>query len=152
MWHKCEWASEQGSQVSAMHSVMLQLGQLFFEDTVFVPGLWKTIISLGQFDAQGCSTKTLKGKMEVYSPTNQFLFSAFLHAGKYFLNTEIYSGHAIKKQEHSKILADAVIDNCTELWHCRLVMWTGWGWDIWQRWWQVYSFPQRINYLFVHVV
>ena len=60
-------AFEQGSQGSATHSGMLQLGQLFFEDAVFVPGLRETIISLGQLDAQGCSTEITKGKMEVYS-------------------------------------------------------------------------------------
>ena len=76
---------------------MLQLGQLFFENAVFVPGLRETIISLGQLDAQGCSTKITKGKMEVYSPEHQFLFSAFLHAGRYFLDTEFYYGHSIHK-------------------------------------------------------
>ena len=35
---------EQGSQGNATHSGKLQLGQLFFEDTVFVPGLRETII------------------------------------------------------------------------------------------------------------
>ena len=49
-------AFEQGSQGSATHSGMLQLGQLFFEDGVFVPGLQETIISLGQLDTQGCSS------------------------------------------------------------------------------------------------
>ena len=68
---------EEGSQGSATLSGMLQLGQLIFEDTVFVPGLRETIISLGQLDAQGCSTKIVQGKMEVYSLTNHFLLSAF---------------------------------------------------------------------------
>ena len=45
-------AFEQGSQGSATHSGILQLGQLFFEDAVFVPGLRETIISLGQLDNQ----------------------------------------------------------------------------------------------------
>ena len=52
---------------------------------------------------------------------NQFLLSAFLHAGRYFLNNEFYYGHAIKKQEHAVILADAMIDNSAELWHYRYI-------------------------------
>ena len=70
-------AFEQGWQGNATHSGLLQLGQLFFEDVVFVPGLRETFILVGQLDAQGCSTKIMQGKMEVYSPSNQFLFSAF---------------------------------------------------------------------------
>ena len=65
-----------GSQGHATHSGLLQLGQLFFEDAVFGPGLRETIISLGQVDAQGCSTKIAKGKMEVSEEisSNNFKF------------------------------------------------------------------------------
>ena len=75
-------AFEQGSQGNATHSGLLQLGQLFFEDAVFVPGLRETIILVGQLDAQDCSTKIVKRKLEVYLPSNHFVFSAFLHAGR----------------------------------------------------------------------
>ena len=76
-------AFEQGSQGNATHSGLLQLGQLFFEDAVFVPALREMIILLGQLDAQVCSTKIVKGKMEVYAQSISSWFR-FLHAQRYF--------------------------------------------------------------------
>ena len=66
-------AFEQGSQGSSTHSGILQLGQLFFEDAVFVPGLQETIISLGHLD----TTKVVQGLMEVYSVSHLRINSYF---------------------------------------------------------------------------
>ena len=87
-----------------------------------MPGFRETILSLGQLDAQGYSTKIDKGKMHVFSPTGEFMFSAYLHAGRYFLDSEFYYGYSVRKleQEHAMILADAVVQNSAELWHCRI--------------------------------
>ena len=50
-------AFQQGSQGTATHSGLLQLGQLFFENAFFVPGIRKTIISLGRLDAENVPRK-----------------------------------------------------------------------------------------------
>ena len=91
-------AFKQVSQGNATHSGLLQLGQLFFEDAVHVERNDDFVGTIG------CSRLFYKDnarEMEVYLPSNQFLFSAFLHARRYFLNTEFYCGHAFKKQEDS---------------------------------------------------
>ena len=96
---------------------------------MFVPGLREKNFSLGQQDQQGCVTKIPNGKLLVYSPSGEFLFSAFLHNGRYFLDSEFYNGPAICKHdtESVMILADAICDNTAELWHCRMghVNWPG---------------------------
>ena len=68
----------------------MQLGNIFFENTLFVEGIRETIISLGQLDKQGCRTELSGGKMKVFGPNGEFMFSAFLHNGRYFLDTEFY--------------------------------------------------------------
>ena len=44
----------------------MQLCNMFFEDTVFVPGIREIIIFLGQLDQEGCRTEMSKGKMKVF--------------------------------------------------------------------------------------
>ena len=94
-----------------------------------MPGLRETIISLGQLDQQGCVTKISGGKLLVYSPSGEFLFSAFLHNGRYFLDSEFYYGPTIRRSanESVMILSDATCENSAELWHCRMghVNWPG---------------------------
>ena len=80
---------------------------------MFVPGLQETILSLGQLGAEGCSTKITKGTMQVFSPAaGEFMFSAFLHAGRYFLDSDHYCSYTVKKmeKEHTMILADATVE------------------------------------------
>ena len=60
----------------------MQVGDLQFENMVFVPGIRETIISLGQLDKEGCSTTLSSGKLSVYGSDGGFLFSAFLHNGR----------------------------------------------------------------------
>ena len=76
----------------------------------------ETIISLDALDKEGCTTQISKGRLRVYLPTGNFMFSAFLHAGRYFLDTEFYYGYAIQKKEQAMILTDAKYDNTAELW------------------------------------
>ena len=71
------------------------LGDLCFSNTVFVEGIRETIISLGQLDEEGCTTQMSKGKMSVFGPAGDFLFSAFLHNGRYFLDTNFYYGQGV---------------------------------------------------------
>ena len=95
-------AFESGEPSRATHQSDLQLGQLYFSNTAFVPGLHETILSLRQLDKEGCSTKISWGQLEVYSPSGQFLFSAFLHAGHYFLDSSYYYGPAIQKSRQTQ--------------------------------------------------
>ena len=83
-------ASGQSTSVGFM-----TLGNLSFAGTVFVPGLRETILSLGQLDAQGCTTEIKHGKLHVSAPDGTFLFSAFLHNGRYFLDSKYYYGPTI---------------------------------------------------------
>ena len=77
-------AFDQGPQGKATVRGLLQLGQLYFEDTVFVPGLRETILSLGQLDQQGCVTKISGGKLLVYSPPGGFYSQLFYTTGGTF--------------------------------------------------------------------
>ena len=86
---------------------------------MYVPGLRETLISLGVLDKEGC-TKILNGAIQVFSPSGEFLFSAFLHLGRYFLDSSFYYGPVIQHRETSMILSDAAYDNTAERWHCRL--------------------------------
>ena len=54
-------AFQSGVSGQATHSGMLQLGQLFFHNAMFVPGLRETIISLGALDKEGCTTQISMG-------------------------------------------------------------------------------------------
>jgi len=108
-------ASGQSTSVGFM-----TLGNLSFAGTVFVPGLRETILSLGQLDAQGCTTEIKHGKLHVSAPDGTFLFSAFLHNGRYFLDSKYYYGPTIHETVDAMILTDAPYDNTAELWHCRL--------------------------------
>ena len=74
-------AFDQGQQWKATVQGLLQLGQLYFEDTVFVPGLRETILSLGQLDQQGCVTKITGGKLLVYSTSGGFYSQLFCITG-----------------------------------------------------------------------
>ena len=63
--------------------------------------------------------------MRVFDKSGNFLFSAFLHNGRYFLDTEFYFGPNIVQKVQSDsatsfAVSDAVYDNSAELWHCRL--------------------------------
>ena len=120
-------AFESGEPSRATHQGDLQLGQLYFSNTAFVPGLRETILSLGQLDKEGCTTKISGGRLEVYSPSGLFLFSAFLHAGRYFLDSSHYYGPTIQRTDTAMMLRDASYDNSAELWHCRMghVNWPG---------------------------
>ena len=53
-------AFDQGKQGKATTQGLLQLGQLYFEKTIFVPGLRETILSLGQLHQKGCVTKNFR--------------------------------------------------------------------------------------------
>ena len=46
-------AFQSGISGQATHTGILQFGQLFFHNAMFVPGLRETIISLGALDRQG---------------------------------------------------------------------------------------------------
>ena len=120
-------AFESGEPSRATHQGDLQLGQLYFSDMAFVPGLRETILSLGQLDKEGCTTKISGGRLEVYSPSGLFLFSAFLHAGRYFLDSSHYYGPTIQRTDTAMMLRDASYDNSAKLWHCRMghVNWPG---------------------------
>ena len=101
------------------------LGDLCFSNTVFVEGIRETIISLGQLDEEGCTTQMSKGKMSVFGPAGDFLFSAFLHNGRYFLDTNFYYGQGVATPTTVNgatmfAISDAKIDNSAELWHCRM--------------------------------
>ena len=54
-------AFESGEPSRATHQGDLQLGQLYFSNTAFVPGLRETILSLGQLDKEGCTTRISGG-------------------------------------------------------------------------------------------
>ena len=103
----------------------MQLGDISFRDTIFVPGLRETIISLGQLDKEDCTTQTSRGKMKVFGTSGELLFSAFLHNGRYFLDTSYYYGPNIVQPTRVNgvdafVVADAKVDNSAELWHCRM--------------------------------
>ena len=51
-----EGAFDNGEPSRATYSGRLQLGQLIFDGTTYVPGLRETILSLGQLDRAGCQT------------------------------------------------------------------------------------------------
>ena len=67
-----------------------------------------------------------RGVMKVYGPDGAFMFSAFLHNGRYFLDTQFYYGPNILKQVSNGgsvsafAVSDARHDNSAELWHCRM--------------------------------
>ena len=119
-------AFAQGKSGKATYSGTMQLGNIFFDDTLFVDGIRETIISLGQLDQQGCRIESSRGVMKVYGPDGTFMFSAFLHNGRYFLDTQFYYGPNILKQVSNGgsvsafAVSDARHDNSAELWHCRL--------------------------------
>ena len=87
-------------------------------DTAYVPGLRETILSLGQLDRDGCQMTILGGTMQVKSPSGEFMFSAFLHNGRYFLDQQFYYGPVADITDTVMILRDASYDNSAELWHC----------------------------------
>ena len=93
----------------------------------FVLGLRETMLSSGQLDKEGCSTKISWGQLEVYSPSGQFLFSVFQHAGWYFLDSSYCYGPVIQRTGTvlAMVLQDASYDNSAELWHCQMGMPTG---------------------------
>ena len=62
----------------------MQLGDISFRNTIFVPGIRETIISLGQLDKEGCTTQISRGKMKVFGTSGELLFLAFLHNGHDF--------------------------------------------------------------------
>ena len=85
----------------------------------------ETFISLGQLDNEGCSTTLSSGTLSVHGSTGEFLFSAFLHNGRYFLDTLFYFGRGILEERRRGdnsvfAVADYQHDNKAELWHCRL--------------------------------
>ena len=53
-------------------------------------------------------------------PDGTFLFSAFLHNGRYFLDGKYYHGPTIHDTADAMILTDAPCDCMAELWHCQL--------------------------------
>ena len=119
-------AFAQGKSGRATYSGTMQLGNIFFDDTLFVDGICETIISLGQLDQQGCRIESSRGVMKVFGPDGTFMFSAFLHNGRYFLDTQFYYGPNILKQVSNGgsvsafAVSDARHDNSAELWHCRM--------------------------------
>ena len=104
----------------------MQFGDIFFYNTLFVEGKGETIISLGQLDQQRCKIEMSGGKIKVFGPGDVFMFSAFLHNGRYFLDTQFYYGPNIltKKNTGEAVSAftvsDAKHDNSAELWHCKM--------------------------------
>ena len=78
----------QGESGRGIDSGTMQFGNRFFDGALFVEGIRETIISMGQLDQQGCSTELCGGKMKVFGPNGDFMFSAFLHNGRYFLDTK----------------------------------------------------------------
>ena len=63
-------------------------------------------------------TTISQGHLEVFSPTGKFLFSAFLHAGRYFLDSHHYYVPTIQRNETTMIFKrDASYDNLAEFWH-----------------------------------
>ena len=55
----------------------MQLGHIFFDNTLFVEGILETIISLGQLNQQGCRTELSGGKMKVFGPNGEFIIHVF---------------------------------------------------------------------------
>ena len=63
--------------------------------------------------------------MRVFGPSGEFLFSAVLHNGRYFLDTNFYYGLGITQFTQLNgtttfAISDARIDKHAELWHCRM--------------------------------
>jgi len=63
--------------------------------------------------------------MKVFGTSGELLFSAFLHNGRYFLDTSYYYGPNIVQPTRvdgvdAFVVADAKVDNSAELWHCRM--------------------------------
>ena len=103
----------------------MQLGERYFDNRLFVEGIRESIISLGQLDAEGCRTELSHGKVKVFGPSGNFKFSAFLHNGHYFLDTQFYFGPNIFEAKNAGnastfAITDAKNDNTAELWHCQM--------------------------------
>ena len=77
-------AFAQGKSGRGTFSGTMQLGIIFFDDTLFIDGIREIIISLGQLDRQGCRIESSCGVMKIFGPDGTFMFSAFLHNGRYF--------------------------------------------------------------------
>ena len=55
----------------------MTVGDLRLNNTVFIPGIRETIISLGQLDKEGCTTTLSKGKWSVYNFDGEFFVYSF---------------------------------------------------------------------------
>ena len=81
---------------------------------MYVPGLQETIISLGVLDKEGCTTQISNRAMKFFSSSGEFMFSAFLHAGRYFPDSTFYYGPVFQHRDSSMILSDAAYYNTAE--------------------------------------
>ena len=83
--------------VKGTFSGTMRLGNLFFEDALYVEGLRETVLSLGQLDSMGCKTIISSGKMEVHGHSG-LMFIAFLFQGRYFLEEKFYHTYSYSSQ------------------------------------------------------
>ena len=83
--------------VKGTFSGTMRLGNLFFEDALYVEGLRETVLSLGQLDSMGCKTIISSGKMEVHGHSG-LMFTAFLFQGRYFLDEKFYHSYSYSSQ------------------------------------------------------
>ena len=99
-------------------------GSSFLTTQLMCLGYAKSL-SLGQLDRAGCQTSISDGTMHVKSPSGEFLFSAFLHNGRDFLDQQFYLAKyqiiAIRRSKKKPSMAKR-----TDLGKC-LNQWMSWS-------------------------
>ena len=106
--------------LQSTHKGSLRLGNIIFEDVLFVPGLLQTLISEPQLEIKGCKIVSEHG-IRTISRNGKYLFHATLERNSYvFRPQQLGTNSRLYSMEEVALVAKPVPVDSAELWHLRL--------------------------------
>ena len=106
--------------LKSTHSGTLRLGNIVFNDVLFVPGLLQTLISEPQMELKGCKIVSENG-IRTVSRTGQYLFHVTLERNSYvFCPSKLATNSRLYSEDEAARVATPVSRESADLWHLRL--------------------------------
>ena len=111
--------------LKSTHLGSLQLGNIIFNDVLFVPGLLQTLISEPQMELKGCKIVSENG-IRTVSRNGRYLFHATLERNSYVFRPE-------KMSTNSRVYSEDTCSNTGKQRKCRLVAFETWASQFFKR-------------------
>ena len=106
--------------LQSTHKGIMRLGNIAFNDVLFVPGLLQTLISEPQLEKRGCKIVSEHG-IRTVSRNGDYLFHATLEHNSYIFRPSLLPTSSRLLQSEEIVLAATVIPSTSaDLWHLQM--------------------------------